>query len=301
MNLTFLLFTFNSLAVISAAVVSQAEMLDATEMNEGSKISSGKTVGSIGEFLTEIERPSMRGNLRETRASASTAEFQVQQEVLPENDTNDNRNLQEGATVTLVNNCGFDAHLAIYYISGNWIYGRGFYYVKADAGTFTIAHQVTSSQIHLYGIDADTGHSVWDSPSSEYCFARNDCFKPMDIGPLNDTMTVNLCPDPPVQTSAQVAVAATEAPVEEGITSAFSPLANEWVVEHNRRRKSFYEKHGLSDMPLKWSDSVSESAKAYADSLLELNACDIQHGYKKDHFGGENLGTSLTVIVLVKL
>lgn len=201
------------------------------------------------------------------------------------------RNLQTpAATVTLVNNCGYDAHLAVYYTSGNWVRGRGFYFLRGNGGSFTIDHQVTDPKLHVYGIHATNGGTVWDAPSSEYCFAQNDCFSPINIGSLaSGTVSYKLCggnisnqpPPPPVTIPAPQ-------------PGALSARNTQWLNEHNSRRSQYYAANGLSDLPLKWSTTVADSAKAYGDKLLGSSpACNIEHRYQGDDYGGENLGKSI--------
>lgn len=72
-------------------------------------------------------------------------------------------------------------------------------------------------------------------------------------------------------------------------------IEQQWLDEHNRRRQDFYDRfpeYNLSPAPLKWSNSVAESAQRYANRLIGLNGCTIQHGYQNDNYGGENLAAN---------
>jgi Cysteine-rich secretory protein family len=69
---------------------------------------------------------------------------------------------------------------------------------------------------------------------------------------------------------------------------------------HNKRRTNFFSKNGLGPKNLKWAQSLKESAQAYADKLVELGGdtkCVIQHGYKGDEYGGENISSNWGVSV----
>jgi hypothetical protein len=47
--------------------------------------------------------------------------------------------------------------------------------------------------------------------------------------------------------------------------------------------------YGATYVPLKWSTTVANSAKAYANKLIAISGCVIQHNYQGDSYGGENL------------
>lgn len=71
-----------------------------------------------------------------------------------------------------------------------------------------------------------------------------------------------------------------------------SDLSVQWLSAHNTRRTSFFTSHNLSPKDLKWSSTVAASAQAYADSLLSLPDCTIEHGYQGNSYGGENLAAN---------
>ena len=50
--------------------------------------------------------------------------------------------------------------------------------------------------------------------------------------------------------------------------------------------------YGKTYVPLKWSTSVANSAQAYANKLIAISGCVIQHGYQGDSYGGENLAAN---------
>eukprot|EP00548_Thalassiothrix_antarctica_P015384 CAMPEP_0194176768 /NCGR_PEP_ID=MMETSP0154-20130528/10642_1 /TAXON_ID=1049557 /ORGANISM="Thalassiothrix antarctica, Strain L6-D1" /LENGTH=445 /DNA_ID=CAMNT_0038891087 /DNA_START=89 /DNA_END=1427 /DNA_ORIENTATION=+ len=92
----------------------------------------------------------------------------------------------------------------------------------------------------------------------------------------------------------------TQSPTQEPLAQApprpgSSSIKQQWLDEHNSRRQAFYElfpEYNLSPAPLKWSDSVARSAQNYANQLIALNGCTIQHGLNGDNYGGENLSSN---------
>jgi len=72
-------------------------------------------------------------------------------------------------------------------------------------------------------------------------------------------------------------------------------IQQQWLNEHNSRRQAFYDlfpEYNLSPAPLKWSNSIAQSAQNYANQLIALNGCSIQHGLNDDNYGGENLASN---------
>lgn len=65
-----------------------------------------------------------------------------------------------------------------------------------------------------------------------------------------------------------------------------------YLIAHNRRRKKWYKKHNLTDVPLKYSPELAKGAKAWANELL--NACGIV-GIEHEDYNpfGENLAKNL--------
>jgi len=71
-------------------------------------------------------------------------------------------------------------------------------------------------------------------------------------------------------------------------------LQNQWLFEHNYRRGAFYNHenfkgYNLEPVPLKWSNSIAESARQYAEKLIARSGCRIEHDFDGDSYGGENL------------
>ena len=50
--------------------------------------------------------------------------------------------------------------------------------------------------------------------------------------------------------------------------------------------------YGKTYVPLKWSTTIANSAQAYANKLIAISGCVIQHGYQGDSYGGENLAAN---------
>lgn len=77
-------------------------------------------------------------------------------------------------------------------------------------------------------------------------------------------------------------------------SSTDSALKDQWLSLHNTRRTAEFAEHGVSDVPLQWSEELAQSAQMYADQLIKLDGCQIKHHYKPnesdpDWKGGENL------------
>ena len=65
--------------------------------------------------------------------------------------------------------------------------------------------------------------------------------------------------------------------------------SNAWIQAHNVRRQKYHSMYGVSYVPLKWSSSIAQSAQGYANKLIAMSGCVIEHGYQGDRYGGENL------------
>ena len=78
-----------------------------------------------------------------------------------------------------------------------------------------------------------------------------------------------------------------------GSSSGGNGDSNAWVQAHNVRRQKYHAMYGKSYVPVKWSASLANSAQAYANKLIRINGCVIQHNYQNDRFGGENLAAEM--------
>eukprot|EP00571_Detonula_confervacea_P016091 CAMPEP_0172310254 /NCGR_PEP_ID=MMETSP1058-20130122/11375_1 /TAXON_ID=83371 /ORGANISM="Detonula confervacea, Strain CCMP 353" /LENGTH=369 /DNA_ID=CAMNT_0013023031 /DNA_START=8 /DNA_END=1117 /DNA_ORIENTATION=- len=67
---------------------------------------------------------------------------------------------------------------------------------------------------------------------------------------------------------------------------SLSDRNNEWLVSHNTRRKNWHERYGKTYVPLKWSNSLEEESRVFAEKLLE-GSCGLYHDPGNLH--GENL------------
>eukprot|EP00873_Tetraselmis_striata_P040020 jgi/Tetstr1/460284/TSEL_005584.t1 len=79
-----------------------------------------------------------------------------------------------------------------------------------------------------------------------------------------------------------------------GADAAPSPAPasdNQWLIEHNARRQKYHTRFGRSYVPLKWSVDLARSSQNYANKLIRIPGCEIQHGYQGDSYGGENLAS----------
>lgn len=73
-----------------------------------------------------------------------------------------------------------------------------------------------------------------------------------------------------------------------GFEANMSDRDNEWLTAHNIRRKRYHEEFGKSYVPLKWSPTLAEEAKAYAVEIL--SDCDHDGIAHEQNVGeGENL------------
>jgi hypothetical protein len=113
--------------------------------------------------------------------------------------------------------------------------------------------------------------TVWQAANNNgHCFSSGDCLDERDIGDLSSGFVrYKICGD----------------------SSSFLQGADgEWLNGHNSRRADFYDLYGKSRADMKWSNSLKQSAQAYANKLLRLgggNRCVIKHGYLGDNYGGE--------------
>lgn len=188
---------------------------------------------------------------------------------------NVDRDLLQTATVRLINNCGVDAYIGVKYTgaSGSYVYTWPF----IGAGGAVVLRQVADSTIYIYGVAAeDTSQTVWQAANNNgHCFSSGDCLDERDIGDLsNGFVKYKICGD----------------------SSSFLQGADgEWLNGHNSRRADFHAFYGKSRADMKWSNSLKQSAQAYANKLLRLgggNRCVIRHGYLGDNYGGENLAAN---------
>jgi hypothetical protein len=63
-----------------------------------------------------------------------------------------------------------------------------------------------------------------------------------------------------------------------------------WLRGHNTRRRDFHEQHGVSFVPLEWSNELEDDAQAYAKVLAKDPCGDYHHDPKTPQ--GENLAVS---------
>mmetsp|Transcript_23811 Transcript_23811/g.35158 ORF Transcript_23811/g.35158 Transcript_23811/m.35158 type:complete len:448 (+) Transcript_23811:887-2230(+) len=123
-----------------------------------------------------------------------------------------------------------------------------------------------------------------------YCDSEGNYQSASDFTAPDSTTPVPATPIPatPVPGTSVPAtpVPATPAPPPVG------SLQDQWLQEHNTRRTAFYNmfpQYSLTDVPLKWSNDVATSAQNYANKLIGIDGCVIQHDYQNDSYGGENL------------
>ncbi len=73
-----------------------------------------------------------------------------------------------------------------------------------------------------------------------------------------------------------------------GFEANMSARDHEWLTAHNIRRKRYHEEFGKTYVPLKWSPTLAEEAKAYAVAIL--GDCDYDGIVHEQNVGeGENL------------
>jgi Cysteine-rich secretory protein family len=200
------------------------------------------------------------------------------------------------ASVTIHNNCGFDAYIGIVYstIDTANIFYR---WPLLQNGNQLTLNGVSDSVLYIYGIRADDWSPVWTSQTSPHCFSDGEgCFSQSDVGTLQSgSVDFNICrsfditsisrPDRPIATPRK----SLGAHASEGLDKK----ASEWLKEHNDRRRLFYSTYRKDSLDLKWSESLRASAQNYANQLINvggMDECFIEHGYNGDSYGGENLG-----------
>jgi len=84
---------------------------------------------------------------------------------------------------------------------------------------------------------------------------------------------------------------------EAEVANPITPLTEkeaEWLSVHNTRRRTYQESYDNTKpyVPLKWSNDLANSAQEYAQLLIDELPCQLQHGYKGNSYGGENLALS---------
>jgi hypothetical protein len=75
-------------------------------------------------------------------------------------------------------------------------------------------------------------------------------------------------------------------------SEALTATQQAWLTAHNKRRKNLFSANNVSNVPLSWNAKLATSAQNYADKLIKLPGCQIQHGYDGDSYGGENLAAT---------
>lgn len=74
--------------------------------------------------------------------------------------------------------------------------------------------------------------------------------------------------------------------------SMISTREKRYLMAHNKRRKEWFEKYNLTNVPMKYSPEIAKGAKAWAEELL--NACGIV-GIEHEDYNpfGENLAKNV--------
>jgi hypothetical protein len=216
--------------------------------------------------------------------------------VVEDKSTHDgDRDLKTSADVQIINNCGFDAHIGVFYTTGDSTIWYRWPYI-AD-GDYVSLSSVTDSKMYIYGVKPDRSY-VWGSTSSPYCFSTGDCLSERNVGSLSGgSVQYNICggsnPTPtPAPTRAPTRVPAQEAPPKPTSTEG---IDGQWLHGHNTRRTRFYSQNSKGPLDLKWANSLKQSAQNYANQLIQIGGstkCHIEHGYNGDNYGGENLAAN---------
>eukprot|EP00546_Thalassionema_frauenfeldii_P005488 CAMPEP_0178923478 /NCGR_PEP_ID=MMETSP0786-20121207/16739_1 /TAXON_ID=186022 /ORGANISM="Thalassionema frauenfeldii, Strain CCMP 1798" /LENGTH=615 /DNA_ID=CAMNT_0020597973 /DNA_START=52 /DNA_END=1896 /DNA_ORIENTATION=- len=81
----------------------------------------------------------------------------------------------------------------------------------------------------------------------------------------------------------------------EGYTGPdVTPTEQEWLDEHNLRRKNFYDLKNLTEANLKWSSELAASAQNYANKLAaQENGCWLQERLDGDEYGTQNMALNV--------
>jgi hypothetical protein len=197
------------------------------------------------------------------------------------------RKLQSSAMqVTIRNDCSLQPFLLaiIYYsTSEGRVVHKGWYNLKqGHRVTFT---DVGQRKYALYAMSED-GRFIWDGDAtSQYC-PNNRCYKDFSVGGTsNNHFRYLYC-------SSGGGGSPAPAPTPPVPSPSVSGRAALWVQAHNTRRQRLHSELGKSFKPLQWSNKLAVSAQGYADKLLNLPACNIQHGYQGDSYGGENIASN---------
>jgi Cysteine-rich secretory protein family len=205
--------------------------------------------------------------------------------------TQKSRLLLTTATVTLVNNCGFDASIGIIYYNKK----RKNIYIwpKILKGKTKILRGVSDPTIYLYGIHPKNPKKrVWGSKKSRHCISSGECLEPNYVGSLSKkSLRYKLCADSSKKTPSPI----SKTPPAPTPSTSLSAIETQWLNGHNSRRTKYYANNGLGPKNLKWSSTLKASAQRYANKLIDLGGndrCVIQHGFQGDDFGGENLHTN---------
>jgi hypothetical protein len=209
------------------------------------------------------------------------------------------RKLSTTATVTLVNNCGFDASIGIIYYTKNK--KKNYIWPKILKGKTKILTGVSDPTIYLYGFHPKNRKKrIWGSKKSKHCISSGECLEPNYVGALSKkSLRFKLCDGSSEKTPSPI----SKTPPAPNPSPSLSEIEKKWLNEHNDRRTKYYSQNGLGPKNLKWSSTLKVSAQRYANKLIDLGGndrCVIQHGFQGDDFGGENLhtnwGTSVSTV-----
>jgi len=289
---------FRYFAIILLSLTAFVDTADADESAPefmGSDVGTGingKITPNV-EFRAKVRMEKSGGNLRGNKKMMKEMvlrEAIFKEQILVDNKSNINhRNLQT-ANVRVINTCNYDAFTFIIYEKEGSFSTRS--WTRINSGSSLTIEGATSPTIWIYGVFANDYSVAWSSSvKSEYCLLNGDCFRKVDLGNLSEGAADYLtCPfifDSPI-------FSVLPAPPSSSTESPRSSLQQQWLFEHNSRREAFYnsekfEDYNLEPVPLKWSDSVAESARQYAQRLIAKDGCHIQHGVDGDSYGGENL------------
>eukprot|EP00568_Trieres_chinensis_P018000 CAMPEP_0183327354 /NCGR_PEP_ID=MMETSP0160_2-20130417/83718_1 /TAXON_ID=2839 ORGANISM="Odontella Sinensis, Strain Grunow 1884" /NCGR_SAMPLE_ID=MMETSP0160_2 /ASSEMBLY_ACC=CAM_ASM_000250 /LENGTH=392 /DNA_ID=CAMNT_0025495479 /DNA_START=135 /DNA_END=1316 /DNA_ORIENTATION=+ len=193
----------------------------------------------------------------------------------------DHRNTQSAKKIKVKNDCWEPITVDCLYVDGTaWRWVR----IVVEPGKKEEIGQTNYNDYYLY---AKSDSEEWDGTSG-VCFNGGSCFAKKSFEEGHSSHTEHFsCENnnaPPTDNESP--------PSDTGSDGSLSQRDQDWLDSHNTRRQTFHDFYDAAYVPLKWSQELASSAKAYADKLIALSSCTIRHGYDDDSYGGENLAAN---------
>eukprot|EP00568_Trieres_chinensis_P015344 CAMPEP_0183327926 /NCGR_PEP_ID=MMETSP0160_2-20130417/84015_1 /TAXON_ID=2839 ORGANISM="Odontella Sinensis, Strain Grunow 1884" /NCGR_SAMPLE_ID=MMETSP0160_2 /ASSEMBLY_ACC=CAM_ASM_000250 /LENGTH=331 /DNA_ID=CAMNT_0025496071 /DNA_START=89 /DNA_END=1081 /DNA_ORIENTATION=- len=191
----------------------------------------------------------------------------------------DHRNTQSAKKIKVKNECQQPITVDSLYVKGTkWVWVR---VVVAPNEKKEIGQTTYYDAFFLY---AKSDNQEWDG-NSGICFNGGSCFAKISFkdGQRSHTERFFCKNNDPPPSDSESPPSDTESEV------SLSQRDQDWLNSHNTRRQSYHAFYDVAYVPLKWSQELASSAQAYADKLVALDDCTIEHD---DGDFGENLAAN---------